>query len=98
MAKEINNDEESVKFYQKASQLYVMNNSHDKAAEVLIKAAKALEDIDADRALEFCNDACSIFENEEREQFASSTFKYAISLAVKQAKYSPSFYISLLKI
>jgi len=87
MAKESKQNEEAVDFFQRASSFYQENSSYDKAAEMLVSAAKLLEDKDSEKANELCNDAMTIFETEERDHFASTTFKYAINLAVKQANY-----------
>lgn len=99
MAKECKVYQEAVDFYQKSSSFYYENNSYDKAAEVLVAAAKydsffnwtknerIIEDKDPEKANELCNDAMNIFETEERDHFASTTFRYAINLAVKQAKF-----------
>jgi len=102
MAKESKDYQEAVEFYQKSSSFYYENNSYDKAAEVLVSAAKydsffvstknerIIEDKDPEKANELCNDAMNIFETEERDHFASTTFRYAINLAVKQANYERS--------
>jgi len=87
MAKSDKSKEEAVSLFQKAGALYLENSQPDKAAETLVKAAKMLEDSDPAKASQIIGEACSIFESEDREIFAPNTFRYAISLAIKNEQY-----------
>eukprot|EP01114_Cavostelium_apophysatum_P015201 TRINITY_DN409_c0_g1_i1.p1 TRINITY_DN409_c0_g1~~TRINITY_DN409_c0_g1_i1.p1 ORF type:complete len:312 (-),score=62.55 TRINITY_DN409_c0_g1_i1:58-993(-) len=87
MAKVDRDNDEAVQLWEQAAAFYSENASPDKAAETLIKAAKVIEDSNAEKCMQLVGDACSIFEVEEREQFAPNTFKYAIGVAIKQNKF-----------
>jgi tetratricopeptide (TPR) repeat protein len=65
---------------------YRKNNSYEKAAGM--KAADVMEAAgDQALALEALQEACGIFEDEQRGQFHDSTFKLAIGKAVKWGRY-----------
>ena len=74
--------------YRESGLNYRKNNSYEKAAAMYVKAAEVMEAAD-DRALalEALQEACSIFEDEQRGQFHDSTFKLAIGKAVKWGRY-----------
>jgi len=88
MAKEEKEDEESSELFQKASTLYLEHGSPEKAADCLVRAAKVLEESNPEKALSMAVNACKVFETEEKEIFASATFKYSISLVLKLKRYN----------
>jgi len=84
MAKADKEKEEAVKYYEQAAQLFREDGKPDNAAETLVKAAKLIEDKDPEKACVLAEEACSVFEAEDREIFAPNTFKYAVNLILKQ--------------
>jgi len=88
MAKEEKEMDESADLYEKAALLYREDPGHtEKSAETLMKAAKVIEDTNVERALQLCLDACSLFETDDRELYASQTFKTTMALSLKLKKY-----------
>eukprot|EP00735_Rhodelphis_limneticus_P002712 TRINITY_DN1368_c0_g1::TRINITY_DN1368_c0_g1_i1::g.19955::m.19955 TRINITY_DN1368_c0_g1::TRINITY_DN1368_c0_g1_i1::g.19955 ORF type:complete len:367 (+),score=80.68,sp/Q9U9R7/SNAG_DICDI/30.58/5e-36,SNAP/PF14938.1/3e-18,TPR_12/PF13424.1/0.021,TPR_12/PF13424.1/0.41,TPR_12/PF13424.1/1.3,TPR_11/PF13414.1/0.068,TPR_11/PF13414.1/0.052,TPR_11/PF13414.1/1.6e+02,TPR_14/PF13428.1/1.5e+03,TPR_14/PF13428.1/56,TPR_14/PF13428.1/4.7e+02,TPR_14/PF13428.1/9.5,TPR_14/PF13428.1/14,TPR_14/PF13428.1/20,PPR_3/PF13812.1/ len=74
---------EGAELYKSSSQWYDLNGSPDKAAEMLVKAAKLLEPTDPDSSMVLLEAACLIFERDDRQQFAQETYRTAVTLAVK---------------
>jgi len=81
------NMEEAANLYEQACTLYRENGTPEKAAENLVKAAKILEDRDPEKAMQHAVEACDIYIDDEKEHFASSTFRTAIALSLRVKKY-----------
>ncbi|CAO3626516.1 unnamed protein product [Cunninghamella echinulata] len=60
----------------------------DRAAEQLEKAARAMENIDVNTAIDLYSSACGLYEQEDRGRFAIEIFKKGISLSVRSKKYT----------
>ncbi|PRP73472.1 soluble NSF attachment protein gamma isoform [Planoprotostelium fungivorum] len=75
---------EAVELYKEASSLQRENGAHDRAAEILIVAAKAIEETDdgGDIAIQLAKDAIDIYETEDRFLYAGTAFKYAVSVSL----------------
>jgi len=86
MAKEMKNDDEAVQLLEESVTHYRVCGNGDKAAELLVKAARWLEADDADKAIEFCKNAIEVFEVDEKDQFSGNAYKYAIGLCIKQGR------------
>lgn len=69
--------------YREASVYYRKNNSIDKAAAVLLKAAEALENTEDAESLIILSSACQIFEEEQKFTNFEPVFRKAISTAIK---------------
>jgi len=87
MAKELKQPGEAAGLYQRASLCYRENGNPEKAADTLVKAAKVIETSDADKAIQLIEEAVDIYESEDKEHFAGSTFKYAITLMLQNNRY-----------
>lgn len=53
----------------------------------MLTMRRIIEDRDKDKAVQLSMYACSIFEEDDREQFASQTFRYSISLLLKNNRW-----------
>lgn len=87
MAKEQKQIEEATTLYEKASMVYRENGSGFNAADNLAKAAKLIEPINVDKAMDYLKQACELFELEDKEHYSGETFKIAISLFLRNKKY-----------
>ncbi|KAG0045960.1 hypothetical protein BGZ83_008834 [Gryganskiella cystojenkinii] len=79
--------ERAADMYKRASELFIQNMTPDRAAEMLEKAAKAMEPISIESAIDLYVGACNIYEGEDRARYATDTFKRTISLLVKHKRY-----------
>jgi len=84
---EFKENAESAECYKKASKDYLLNNNPDTAAKMMMKSAQVIGDSDKDAAIQALNDACSIFEDEDRAKLSDDTFKKSINLALKLNRY-----------
>jgi len=92
---EFKESSEAAYCYKNASKDYLLNNNPDSAGKMLMKAAQAMSDTDKDASVQLLNDACSIFEDEDRAKLSNDTFKKAISLTLKMTRFTDT--IALLK-
>ncbi|RKP17836.1 TPR-like protein [Rozella allomycis CSF55] len=69
--------------YNKASKEYIKTGLHDRAAECLEKAAKAIFEEDKLKAIEAYEGALDIHESNDRGKFATDTYRRSIQLALK---------------
>ncbi|KAI8337287.1 hypothetical protein BC941DRAFT_353129 [Chlamydoabsidia padenii] len=88
LAQNLNQPQRAADAYKQASDLFMADGKMDRAAEELEKAARAMENIDVNAAIELYSSACSLFEQEDRGRFAQEIFKKAISLSVRSRKYA----------
>ncbi|KAJ2956156.1 hypothetical protein NQZ79_g7943 [Umbelopsis isabellina] len=87
LAQNLQQPDRAADAYRRASELFVTQGSVDRGAEQLEKAAKVMENVDVNAAIELYSQSCSLYEQEDRGRFAMDTFKKAIALLVKTQKY-----------
>ncbi|KAI8579242.1 hypothetical protein K450DRAFT_243462 [Umbelopsis ramanniana AG] len=87
LAQNLHQPDRAADAYRRASELFVTQGSVDRGAEQLEKAAKVMENVDVNAAIDLYSQSCSLYEQEDRGRFAMDTFKKAISLLVKTQKY-----------
>ncbi|KAL5100776.1 hypothetical protein RYX36_005103 [Vicia faba] len=88
LAKELNNWREVGDFYQKASQLYMECSRPQPASDALAKGARALEDTMPEEAIQLYTDACTILEDDDKDQMAFDLYRAVTSVYIKLEKYS----------
>ncbi|KAF5475482.1 hypothetical protein F2P56_007284 [Juglans regia] len=88
LAKELGNWNEVADFYRRASELYIVCGRSQPASDALAKGARALEDAVPDEAIQLYTDACSILEEDGKEQMTFDLYRAAISVYVKLEKYT----------
>lgn len=88
LAKELGNLTEVADFYRRASELYILCGRSQPASDALSKGAHALEDGKPDEAITLYTDACTLLEEDGREQMAFDLYRDATSVFVKLEKYS----------
>ncbi|KAG9287433.1 hypothetical protein G9A89_023805 [Geosiphon pyriformis] len=81
--------------YRQASDLYQTHMNPDRAAEMLEKAARALETVDVNQAIDFYNAACSLYESEDRGKFAIDTFIRTIAVMIRNKRFEAAIDILL---
>jgi len=86
MAKQEKQFIEAAELMKKASQQYHINANADRAADVIAKAAKLVEDVDAEKALELYEEALELFESEEKQ--SADTIRLALSFAIRSKKFT----------
>jgi len=86
MSKEMKDDDEAIKLIEESVTHYRVTGNADKAAELLIKAARWVEGDDAEKAIEFCKTAIEVYEVDEKEHFSGNAYKYAIGLCLKNGR------------
>lgn len=74
--------------YQQAARYYQAHGSADKAAELLEKAARDLESLDPNGAIELQMEACDVYEEENRPRFAVETLHRTVHLLIRQSQLS----------
>ncbi|XWS20734.1 hypothetical protein CRYUN_Cryun31cG0127900 [Craigia yunnanensis] len=88
LAKELRKWTEVIDFYRRASELYMQCDRPQPASDSLAKAARALEDVLPDDAIQLYTDACVILEDDGKEQMAFDLYRAATSIYVKLEKYT----------
>lgn len=88
LAKELNNWGEVADFYRRASELYTECGRSQPASDALAKGARALEDAAPDEAIQLYTDACTILEEDGKEQMAFDLYRAATSVYIKLEKYA----------
>lgn len=79
---------EASALYAESAMLYrLQGSSYEKSAAMLLKAADTIGPIDVNNGVEYVKQACSIFEEENREAFHDATFKKAISFCCRYNKF-----------
>ncbi|KAE9608218.1 hypothetical protein Lal_00003509 [Lupinus albus] len=87
-AKELSNWKEVGDFYRRASELYIECGRSQPASDALEKGARALADTMPDEAVQLYSDACTILEDDERDQMAFDLYRAAASIYIKLEKYT----------
>ncbi|KAG2217190.1 hypothetical protein INT45_005399 [Circinella minor] len=87
LAQQLSQPQRAAEFYQRASNMFMTGGSIDRAAEQLEKAGRALENTDANAAIEMYSSACSLYEQEDRGRMAIEIFKKAVTLLIRSKKY-----------
>ncbi|KAJ3417506.1 hypothetical protein HDV05_003370 [Chytridiales sp. JEL 0842] len=82
----LNNPVEGARLYHQACDYFVAHGSPDRGAELLEKAAKALETVDVNQAAELYVEACTIFETEDRLRTGADTFARAVCFLLRVGK------------
>ncbi|XP_061347102.1 gamma-soluble NSF attachment protein [Gastrolobium bilobum] len=88
LAKDLSQWREVGDFYRKASELYMECGRPQPASDALAKGARALEDTMSEEAIQLYTDACTILEEDGREQMAFDLYRAATSVYVKLEKYT----------
>jgi tetratricopeptide (TPR) repeat protein len=84
-ARDLKDLAEAVTLYKKASSIYQENGHADKAAEVLSKASRALED-NPEQALPLLISAIDLYEMDEKDRYAGDAMRRATSLMLRHNK------------
>ncbi|KAI8809571.1 soluble NSF attachment protein [Cladochytrium replicatum] len=87
--------DEAADLYRRTSDYFLAHGSPDRAAEMLEKAAKAMEPVNLDAAIQLYDDACSTYEAEEKLRFGLDTFKRYIALLIRSKRYAKAVEVSL---
>ncbi|CAL0304871.1 unnamed protein product [Lupinus luteus] len=87
-AKELSNWKEVGDFYRRASELYIECGRSQPASDALEKGARALADTLPDEAIQLYTDACSILEDDDKEQMAFDLYRATASVYIKLEKYT----------
>ncbi|KVH87934.1 NSF attachment protein [Cynara cardunculus var. scolymus] len=74
-------------FYRRASELYNECGRSQPASDALAKGARALEDAQPDEAVAMYTDACSLLEEDGKENMVSDLYRAITSVYVKLEKY-----------
>ncbi|KAL5578228.1 hypothetical protein UlMin_019927 [Ulmus minor] len=88
LAKELGKWNEVADFFRRASELYVECGRSQPASDALAKGARALEDAAPDEAIQLYTDACSLLEEDNREQMAFDLYRAATTIYIKLEKYT----------
>ncbi|KAL1326214.1 hypothetical protein HN51_036255 [Arachis hypogaea] len=88
LAKELSNWREVADFYRRASELYIECGRPQPASDALAKGARALEDTMPEEAIQLYTDACTVLEEDEREQMAFDLYRAAANVYIKLEKYT----------
>ncbi|RKP06320.1 hypothetical protein THASP1DRAFT_6127, partial [Thamnocephalis sphaerospora] len=74
--------------FRQASDFYLAHGSADRAAEILEKAGKILEPVNANEALQLYKDACDLYDSEDRVRFGLDTFQRTASAYLRHKRYT----------
>ncbi|KAI8854480.1 soluble NSF attachment protein, partial [Chytridium lagenaria] len=86
LAQFLQKSDEAAKLFREASNYFLAHGSPDRAAEMLEKAAKQLENSNVNESLELYREACSIYESEDKLRTGVDTFTRAVSMALRANK------------
>ncbi|XP_057430335.1 gamma-soluble NSF attachment protein [Lotus japonicus] len=95
LAKELSNWREAADFYRKASELYMECDRPQPASDALGKGARALEDAMPEEAVQLYADACTILEEDGKEQMTFDLYRAASSVYIKLEKYTDAASVML---
>eukprot|EP00298_Acanthocystis_sp_HF-20_P028302 c6984_g1_i2.p1 GENE.c6984_g1_i2~~c6984_g1_i2.p1 ORF type:complete len:297 (+),score=101.42 c6984_g1_i2:34-924(+) len=84
---------ESANILEAAARLYQVAQTSERAAEVLVKAAKILEKNDVTRAITFMTEAAEIIEDQERYHMARDAFISALTFVARNRDYDSAIKI-----
>ncbi|KAK7411733.1 hypothetical protein VNO78_03171 [Psophocarpus tetragonolobus] len=88
LAKDLSHWQEVLDFYRRASELYMECGRPQPASDALAKGARALEDSMSEEAIQLYTDACTILEDDGREQMAFDLYRAATNVYIKLEKYT----------
>ncbi|KAG6392133.1 hypothetical protein SASPL_146343 [Salvia splendens] len=88
LAKDVGNWNEVSDFYRRASELYMECGRAQPASDALAKGARALEDAMPDGAIQLYTDACTVLEEDGKEQMAFDLYRAATNVYIKLEKYT----------
>ncbi|CAO2036529.1 unnamed protein product [Urochloa humidicola] len=88
LAKELGRWNEVSDFYRRASELYRECGRPQPASDALAKGASALEEKSPEEAIKMYDEACSVLEEDGKEQMAFDLYRAAAALYIKMEKYS----------
>jgi tetratricopeptide (TPR) repeat protein len=86
MAKEMSQTDESVSLIEESAKHFRLTGNPDKAAEVLIKAARWIESSDVEKALSLAKTSLEVYEIDDKEQFSGNAYKYATGLCIRNKR------------
>ncbi|KAH6570708.1 hypothetical protein BASA50_007180 [Batrachochytrium salamandrivorans] len=81
--------------YRQASEYFLAQGSPDRAGEMLEKAAKAYESVDAGTAIEYYTESCTLYEEEGRLRFGVDTFKRAVGFCIRSQRFEQAVALSI---
>jgi tetratricopeptide (TPR) repeat protein len=88
LAKELGRWNEVSDFFRRASELYRECGRAQPASDALAKGASALEEKSPEEAIKMYDEACTILEEDGKEQMAFDLYRAAAALYIKMEKYS----------
>ncbi|KAM5587301.1 hypothetical protein ABKV19_005965 [Rosa sericea] len=88
LAKELGKWNEVADFYRRASELYTVCGRAQPASDALAKGARALEDPVPEEAIQLYIEACTILEDDGKEQMAFDLYRDVTSAYIKLQKYT----------
>lgn len=88
LAKEVSNWNQVSDFYRRASELYTECGRAQPASDALAKGARALEDASPEEAVRLYTDACTVLEDDGKEQMAFDLYRAAATVYIKLEKYA----------
>ncbi|KAL5716216.1 hypothetical protein ACHQM5_017938 [Ranunculus cassubicifolius] len=83
IAKELGNWHEVVDYYRRASELFTECGRSQPAADSLAKGARALQESSPEESVQLFTDACSLLEEDGRQQMAFDLYREATSVYIK---------------
>ncbi|GJN01740.1 hypothetical protein PR202_ga19030 [Eleusine coracana subsp. coracana] len=86
LAKELGRWNEVSDFYRRASELYRECGRSQPASDALAKGASALEEKAPEEAIKMYDEACSLLEEDGKEQMAFDLYRTVAALYVKLEK------------
>ncbi|KAJ3435173.1 gamma-soluble nsf attachment protein [Anaeramoeba flamelloides] len=87
LSKKCGNQHDATKLLTKASVFFQEAGKGEAAANALCIAAKVIESIDPEKALQFYSQSFKIYRLEDKEYLCVETYRNAVSLAVKSSKF-----------
>ncbi|KAI9199788.1 uncharacterized protein BJ171DRAFT_517093 [Polychytrium aggregatum] len=84
----------AAQLYRQTADFLSANNSPDRAAESLEKAAKALESLDPNQCIELYFESCAVYENEDRIRTGAETFRRAIATCIRLQRLDKALILS----
>jgi len=89
------NRTEAAQIFEKSAQFYRNNEQFDKAANILMKAAIAIQDFDLNASFKYIIDGCQLIEEEKRGLFSKDYFNNSVAFLLKCNLYDNSITVLL---
>ncbi|KAI9230409.1 MAG: soluble NSF attachment protein [Piptocephalis tieghemiana] len=83
---QVGREGEGAQLLSRASTLYAAHGSPDRAAALLVKAGKLLEHTDPDGAMARMNEACQVFDEEDRGRFGMETARITLATLLRHQR------------